>query len=285
MTRGKLLAAAALVAAALSAVPAWATWSIVAVDQDTGRISMATASCVDVDTDHLYRDLTSVIVPGIGIAACQAGTDRTLKNQKFIFEELKKGTAPHAILEKLAHDDPDFQQRQFGIVDMKGRMAAHTGLNNSYVAQAVQGQVPGTKIFYSIQANTMRPGHVVPNAVAAFVNTKGALTDRVMAAMDAADGSGGDSRCACPPYPNDGTKPPIACSNRVAHAGWIVMADPKDKNGDSFNNGQYALFLTVLQPGADRGPNQIHPGEDLDAEKTLRMRYDAWRKTQPASYK
>jgi len=146
--RGIFFAAAVIAAGLSAAAPASATWSIVAVDQDTGRISMATASCVDVDTDHLYRDLTSVIVPGIGIAACQAGTDRTLSNQKFIFEELKKGTEPHAILEKLAHDDPDFQQRQFGIVDLKGRMAAHTGLNNSYVAQAVQGQVPGTKILY-----------------------------------------------------------------------------------------------------------------------------------------
>src|SRR6185312_16310129 len=95
------LIAAAIVAAALSvAAPASATWSIVAVDQDTGRISMATASCVDVPTDHFYRDLTAVIVPGVGVAACQAGTDRTLKNQNFIFAELKKGTDPHVILEK-----------------------------------------------------------------------------------------------------------------------------------------------------------------------------------------
>ena len=283
--RGKFLAAALMAAAVGIAAPASATWSIVAVDQETGRISMATASCVDNPNDHEFRDLTAVIVPGVGIAACQAATDRTFQLQKFIFDELKKGTDPHAILEKWAQSDPNFQGRQIGILDLKGRMAAHTGLNASYVAQAIQGQVPGTKIFYSVQANTMSPGHVVPNAVAAFINTKGALTDRVMAAMDAADGSGGDSRCACPAYPGDGSKPPIPCSDRVAHAGWIVMADPKDKNGDATSNGEYALYLTAIQPGADRGPNQIHPGEDLDVEKTLRIRYDAWRKTQPASYK
>ncbi len=285
LLRRFVLPALALASLTLGAMPASATWSIVAVDRATGRISMATASCVDVKTDHEYRDVTSVIIPGIGIAACQAGADRTLKNQKFIFEELKKGTEPRAILDQIARDDPDFQQRQFGIIDMKGRMASHTGLNNGYVAQVIQGQVPGTEIFYSVQANTMRPGKVVPNAVAAFVRTQGALTDRVMAAMDAADGSGGDARCTCPPYPTDGSKPAIACSNRVAHAAWIVMADPKDKNGDSINNGDYSLFLTVLQPGPDRGPNQIKPGEDLNAETTLRMRYDAWRKLQPASYK
>ena len=279
------LAAFILAATALTVSPASATWSIVAVDRATGRVSMATASCVDVKTDHEYRDLTLVVVPGVGIAACQAGVDRTLKNQQFIFDELKKGTEPKAILERIAKDDPDFQHRQFGIVDMKGRMASHTGLNNGYVAQVIQGQVPGTEIFYSVQANTMRAGKVVPNAVAAFLKTNGALTDRMMAAMDAADGSGGDVRCTCPPYPTDGAKPAIACSNRVAHAAWIIMADPKDPPGDSFNNGNYSLFLTVLQPGPDRGPNQIKPGEDLNAQTTLRMRYDAWRKTQPTSYK
>lgn len=277
--------AATVAALMMAAAPAFATWSIVAVDRATGRVSMATASCVDVKTDHEYRDLTLVVVPGVGIAACQAGVDRTLKNQQFIFEELKKGTEPKAILERIARDDPDFQQRQFGIVDMKGRMASHTGLNNGYVAQVIQGQVPGTEIFYSVQANTMRAGKVVPNAAAAFLKTDGALTDRVMAAMDAADGSGGDVRCTCPAYPTDGSKPAIACSNRVAHAAWIIMADPKDPAGDSFNNGDYSLFLTVLQPGPDRGPNQIKPGEDLNAQSTLRMRYDAWRKTQAASYK
>ena len=277
--------AATVAALMMAAAPAFATWSIVAVDRATGRVSMATASCVDVKTDHEYRDLTLVVVPGVGIAACQAGVDRTLKNQQFIFEELKKGTEPKAILERIARDDPDFQQRQFGIVDMKGRMASHTGLNNGYVAQVIQGQVPGTEIFYSVQANTMRAGKVVPNAAAAFLKTDGALTDRVMAAMDAADGSGGDVRCTCPAYPTDGSKPAIACSNRVAHAAWIIMADPKDPAGDSFNYGDYSLFLTVLQPGPDRGPNQIKPGEDLNAQSTLRMRYDAWRKTQAASYK
>jgi len=273
------------VGASFHASPALATWSVVAVDRATGRVSMASASCVDVKTDHEYRDLTLVVVPGVGIAACQAGVDRTLKNQQFIYDELKKGTAPEAILAQIARDDPDFQQRQFGIVDMQGRMASHTGLNNGYVAQVIQGQVPGTEIFYSVQANTMRPGRVVPNAVQAFIKTEGALTDRVMAAMDAADGSGGDARCTCPPWPTDGRTPAIACSNRVAHAAWIIMADPQDKNLTSFNDGDYPLYLTVLQPGPDRGPNQIKPGEDLNAGTTLRMRYDAWRKLQPASYK
>ncbi len=153
------------------------------------------------------------------------------------------------------------------------------------MSQDIQGQVPGTEIFYSIQGNILRPGTVVPNAVQAFLNTKGAITDRVMAAMEAADGSGGDSRCTCPPWPIDGSKPPIACDGKTAHVAYILMAEKGDTNGDSHNNGKYTTYITVSQPGPDHGPNTIKPGENLNPVKTLRMRYDTWRKTQPASFK
>ena len=33
------------------------------------------------------------------------------------------------------------------------------------------------------------------------------------------------------------------------------MAEKGDTNGDSHNNGKYAMYLTVSQPGADNGPN------------------------------
>jgi hypothetical protein len=200
------------------------------------------------------------------------------------FNELQKGTDPKAIIEMLSAD-PAFQSRQFGILDLQGRAAGHTGLSNGYVAQHVSGQVPGTEIFYSIQANIMRPGLVVPNAVAAFINARGAMTDRVMAAMEAADGSGGDSRCTCPPWPSDGSTPPIACDGRTSHVAFILMAENSDTNGESHHDGKYAMYLTVSQPGADKGPNQIKPGENLNPMRTLRMRYDAWRKQQPASFR
>jgi uncharacterized Ntn-hydrolase superfamily protein len=118
----------------------------------------------------------------------------THANQMLVYSELMKGTDPKQIIELLSAD-PAFQSRQFGILDLTGRSAGHSGLTNGYVSQDIQGRVPGTQIYYSIQGNILRPGEVVPNAVRAFLATKGAITDRVMAAMDAADASGGDSRC------------------------------------------------------------------------------------------
>src|SRR5438445_1278125 len=207
---------------------AFATWSIVAVDRSTGRVAIASATCVDRD-DEFLKGVQAVVVPGKGVAACQAGVDNTHQNQMLVFRELQKGTDPKAIIELLSAD-PAFQSRQFGIVDLKGRSAGHSGLTNGYVSQDVHGQVPGTEIFYSIQGNILRPGTVVPNAVQAFLAAKGAITDRVMAAMEAADGSGGDSRCTCPPWPTDGSKPAIPCSEKTAHVAYILMAEKADTN-------------------------------------------------------
>ena len=283
-----------LLSLALLALPssAFATWSVIAVDRRTGRVVIASATCVDRD-DEFLKGVQAVVVPGKGVAACQAGVDNTHQNQMLVFEELQKGTDPKHIVELLSRD-PAFQSRQFGILDLQGRRAGHSGLTNGYVSQDVQGQVPGTEIFYSIQGNILRPGQVVPNAVQAFVNTTGAITDRVMAAMDAADGSGGDSRCTCPPWPSDGSKPAIPCDGRTAHVAYILMAEKTDKAGEgalrtsdttwAHNNGKYAMYITVTQAN-QAGPNVIKPGENENPVKTLRMRYDAWRKVQPASFK
>ena len=262
---------------------AFATWSVIAVDRSTNRVVIASATCVD-QNDEFLKGVQAVVVPGKGVAACQAAVDGTHANQMLVYQELQKGTDPKTIVELLSKD-PAFQSRQFGIIDLQGRRAGHSGLTNGYVSQDIQGQVPGTEIVYSIQGNILRPGQVVPNAVQAFLNTDGAITDRVMAAMEAADGSGGDSRCTCPPWPSDGSKPKIPCDGKTAHVAYILMAEKNDTNGDSHNNGRYAMYINVSQPAPDHGPNVIKEGENLNPVKTLRMRYDEWRKKQPASFK
>ena len=260
---------------------ALATWSVIAVDLATGRIVIASATCVAAD-DAMLMGVQAVIVPGRGVAACQAGVDRTKANQMLVFRELQKGTDPAKIIEMLSAD-PAFQSRQVGIEDFQGRTAAHSGLGNGYVTQDIQGQVPGTQIYYSIQGNILRPGEVVPNAVRAFVNTQGSLTDRVMAALETADKFGGDSRCVCPNLP-DNALPAIPCEGKTSHVAYILMSEKGDVSGDSHNNGKYAMYLTVTQPDQP-GPNVIKAGENLNPVKTLRMRYDEWRKKQPKTFK
>ena len=263
---------------------AFATWSVVAVDRSTGRVVISSSTCTG-STDDFLKDVQAVVVPGKGVAACQAGVDGTHQNQTLVFEELKKGTDPKRIIELLSQD-PGFQGRQYGIVDLQGRMAGHSGTGNGFVTQDIQGQVPGTEIFYSIQGNILR-ANVVQAAVKAFVDTKGGITDRVMAAMEAADLAGGDSRCTY--TTGGGAQPPanaqIPCTIRTSTVAYILAADTKDTDGpltqvNLHNNGKYAMYVTVSQP--NHGPTyNIKPGENLNPVKTLRMRYDAWIKAHP----
>lgn len=280
--RAVFVAASVAALALVTPRAAHATWSVIAVDMATGRVVIASATCVNND-DQFLKNIQAVVVPGKGVAACQAGVDGTHANQMLVYNELQKGTEPARIIELLSAD-PAFQSRQFGIVDLQGRTAGHSGLTNGYVTQDIQGRVPGTQIYYSIQGNILRPGDVVPNAVRAFLHTNGAITDRVMAALETADQYGGDSRCTCPPLPADNAKPANPCEGRTSYIAYILMADKNDSNGDSHNNGKYAMYLTVAQPERG-GANSIKPGENLNPVKTLRTRYDAWRKSQPASFK
>jgi len=263
---------------------AFATWSVVAVDRSTGRVVISSSTCTG-STDDFLKDVQAVVVPGKGVAACQAGVDSaTHQNQTLVFEELQRGTDPARIIELLSQD-PGFQGRQYGIVDLQGRMAGHSGVTNGFVTQDLHGQVPGTEIFYSIQGNILRSGAVVPSAVKAFIGAHGGITDRVMAAMESADAAGGDSRCTCqtPPVPAESAS--IPCTLRTSLVAYILAADPKDVNGpvnqsNLHNNGKYAMYITVSQP--NHGPAfNIKPGEDLDPVKTLRSRYDAWLKAHP----
>ena len=103
--------------------PAFATWSVVALDQKTGAIVVASATCVpqrafvtSMGAKGLM-DIQAIVVPGKGAAAAQADVDRTRQNQNLIYAELRKGTDPAQIL-VLLKEDPRIERRQFGIVVM-----------------------------------------------------------------------------------------------------------------------------------------------------------------------
>jgi uncharacterized Ntn-hydrolase superfamily protein len=102
--------------------------------------------------------------------------------------------------------------------------------------------------------------------VRAFEAADGEITDRVMAAMEAADAAGGDRRCTCESTPVS----EAPCSSRTAFVAYLVAADPDDAPGTTYNDGRYALVIDVT----DRN---IRPDENANPVVTLRMRYDAWK--------
>jgi uncharacterized Ntn-hydrolase superfamily protein len=267
--RNSHFAISTLVLILFAYLPAWATWSIVAVDQKTGQIVIASATCVP-QSNFVIRpardlmDLQAVVVPGKGAAVCQAFIDNSRSNQRLVFDELQKGTDPARIIE-LLKQDPAIESRQFGILDLRGRSAGFNGKNNQASALFVSGQA-GDGVFYQIQGNILSNDDVVLEAARALTRSKGALADRVMAAMEAADAKGGDKRCTCatPPLPN------APCEGKTAHVAYILLADKTDSNGVSYNDGRYQAYISVTD-------QDVKPAENANPVKTLRLRYDAWK--------
>ena len=88
---------------------AWASWSVVAVDQNTKEVVIASATCVPQDGFRYVpakglMDIQAIVVPGKGVAAAQANMVRTRRNQDPIFRELGKGASPEEILKQLQQD-------------------------------------------------------------------------------------------------------------------------------------------------------------------------------------
>ncbi len=210
-------------------------------------------------------DIQAIVVPGLGVAAAQAGVDDTRENQNLIYREMKNGTAPEDILAML-QEDPRIERRQFGIVDLQGRCAGFSGEENGDASLSVQDSIPGSGIVFSIQGNILASDAVVHDAAAAFRHTPGTLADRVMAAMEAADRAGGDRRCTCATEP----VPDAPCEFRTSFVAYLLMADREDPEGQGYNDGEYRLYLNVTD-------QNLRPGEDANPVRTLRMRYDAWK--------
>ena len=283
----RILFALVLVLAAYT--PAFATWSVIAVDAKTGQVIIASATCVRQQgfpqrKPNGARDLMevqAVIVPGVGVAACQSGVDNTRDNQMLVYNEIKKGTPPAQILELLKQQEaarkPEAQmeRRQFGIVAIpngktiteRNNRAGFNGTGNSQSSLYFGGAV-GPDIYYQVQGNTLLGDAVMHQAALAFTRATGTLADRVMAAMEAADANGGDHRCNCGVSVLDF----VPCDNKTAHVAYITIAEKGDKPGTSHNDGQYYAYLSVTD-------DNTKAGESGNPVKTLRKRYDAWVKS------
>ena len=258
-------------------IPAFAnaTWSVIAVDKSTGQVIIASATCVPQSRfpprpSRDLMDIQAVIVPGVGVAACQAAVDNTRENQMIVYQELKKGTDPGRIIQLLREheenkEEPQMERRQFGIVDLQGRSAGFNGKENNPASLYVSGEV-GENIVFQVQGNILFGEEVAYQAALAFTKSKGTLADRVMAAMESGDAAGGDKRCTCEELP----KPAAPCDGKTAHVAYIAIANRDDATGRSHNDGDYHAYISVTD-------ENVQPQEDANPVKTLRLRYDAWK--------
>jgi uncharacterized Ntn-hydrolase superfamily protein len=170
-------------AAVAQTLPPVSTFSIVAIDPQTGEMGVAVAS--------RYFSVGSVVpwaMADVGAVATQANVNVGYGQQAL--DLLRQGLTAPEVLKKIMADDKfeGKDGRQIAIVDAKGNIAAHTGVNAPKWAGDRQGKT------WSAQGNIL-VGAQVPEAMGkAFDATQGELAEKLFAALKAGDAAGGDAR-------------------------------------------------------------------------------------------
>lgn len=157
------------------------TYSIVARDLTTGELGVAVQS-------HWFS-VGSIVIwaePGIGAVATQSFVEPSYGPLGLQLMRAGKsaGEALTGLLAADAHEDV----RQVGMIDASGNVANHTGSNAIVEFCDLKGDN------YAVQANLMWKPTVCSAMAAAFENADGDLAERLMLALEAAQGEGGDIR-------------------------------------------------------------------------------------------
>jgi uncharacterized Ntn-hydrolase superfamily protein len=168
--------------------PPVATFSILAYDSVTGEVGGAVQSRVfSVGNGVLWGEA------GVGMVATQAIVDVSYGPKALGLLEL--GYAPEAVVRMILDGDPDpdperwtKEGRQFSVMDAHGNVATHTGPK----ATTWAGHKIGVHV--SAQGNILAGPQVVEEMVRAFNETEGHLSLRLLAALEAGQAAGGDTR-------------------------------------------------------------------------------------------
>src|SRR5262249_29791617 len=166
------------------------TFSILGYDPDTGELGAAVQSRVfSVGNGVLWAEA------GVGVAATQAIVDVSYGPQALAL--LREGKKPDEIVKTILDRDRDpgyagqawpKAGRQFAVMNPKGEYAAYTG------PQAPQWAGNRGGKFCTAQGNILAGEAVVANMVKNFEETKGALSLRLVAALEGGQAGGGDTR-------------------------------------------------------------------------------------------
>ena len=157
------------------------TFSIVAVDLAMGDLGIAVAS----------KFLAcGAVVPwasaGAGAVATQSFANTAYGPDGLA--RMRDGLSAREALARLIADDADRDLRQVGLVDARGGAAAHTGPG----CHAWAGHHVGEG--FTCQGNILVGQETVDAMAAAFRAAKGELAERLVGALAAGEGAGGDRR-------------------------------------------------------------------------------------------
>ena len=173
------------------------TFSIVARDPATGQIGVAVQS-------HWFA--VGQIVPwaeaGVGAVATQSFVDPSYG--KLGLDLLRAGKSGPDTLRALLGGDAACDVRQVGVIDANGDVATFTGAKDIVAAGGIAGNATSNDAMkcgtlsvgrdFAVQANLMANDKVWPAMAKAYAESTGDLAERMLAALDAAQGVGGDIR-------------------------------------------------------------------------------------------
>ncbi len=158
------------------------TWSIIARDPSTGRIGIAVATrffAVGARVPH--------VAPGIGGVATQA-----LVNPYYGIDGVKllrEGRSPREVVDTLIAADAGRESRQLHVMDIKGRVAAHTGVECVDWCGHIHGDG------FSLAGTMLAGAAVLDDTAEAYIaNATLPFAQRLIAAMKAGEAAGGDKR-------------------------------------------------------------------------------------------
>jgi uncharacterized Ntn-hydrolase superfamily protein len=157
------------------------TYSIVALDPDTGELGVAVQS-------HWFSvgSLCPWARPGIGAVATQSVVEPA--HGPHALDRLERGEDAATSLAGVLADDALAAFRQVGVIDARGRVAVHTG------ADCIPEAGHATGAHWGCQANMMARATVPDAMSAAFAQAGGDLAERLMTALEGAEAEGGDVR-------------------------------------------------------------------------------------------
>ena len=220
----------------------WATFSIVAIDPETGEVGSAGGSCI----------AGSIIISDIHISQGVIHTQSYYHptNQNNASNYMNQGYSPQEIINYLTDNDVSNNPgiRQYGIVDLEnnGRSASFTGETCS----DWKGHLNGST--YAIQGNILLGPEILDEMEQNFLNTNGPLSHKLMSALQGANVPGADTRCL-----DEGIS---------TLSSFIRVAKPEDIP----NN----IYLDLNVNSVTTHHNQT--GQWIDPIDSLQTLYDGW---------
>lgn len=160
------------------------TFSIAAVDPETGEVGVAVTT-----RNPCVGNGVPWVRVGVGAVATQAST-RTAYGDELL-DLLEKGVSAEDALRRTVGADDRAPRRQIGVIGLTGGHAQHTGSETSYWAGHRAGAT------YVTQGNLLVGPEVLDAVARSFESTEGSgrhLADRLIAALEAGQATGGDAR-------------------------------------------------------------------------------------------